>query len=242
MLRISGLTKTFYRGKVDIPVLLGIDLAVRPGEMVAIMGPSGSGKSTLLHILGLLERADGGSFLLDGVDVTDLDDFNLSLLRNRKIGFVFQAFHLLPKADALNNVLLPFTYTDPYPPQAREMAVQALERVGLGHRLHHLPGEMSGGEQQRVAVARALVTSPEIILADEPTGNLDRKASLEVMTLFQELNRQGQTTVLVTHDSAVGDMCGRVVRLYYGRVDQDQIIPAPVDASRLLAADAAPQP
>ncbi|KMY66874.1 macrolide ABC transporter ATP-binding protein [Desulfocarbo indianensis] len=235
MIRISGLTKTYRRGEVETPVLLGIDLTVDPGEMAAIMGPSGSGKSTMLHILGLLERADGGEYRLDGELLTQLGDDALADLRNRKIGFVFQAFHLLPRATALKNVLLPFTYADHYPADAEERARRALAAVGLEHRLHHRPGELSGGECQRVAVARALVTGPELILADEPTGNLDRRSSLEVMAILQKLNREGKTVVVITHDQAVGGMCRRRVSLIYGRIDSDQAVEQPVDAARLLA-------
>lgn len=235
MIQISGLTKSFFRGRVETEVLLGVDLAIGAGEMVAIMGPSGSGKSTLLHIMGLLEQGGGGSYLLDGRDVTALGDLELSALRNQKMGFVFQAFHLLPRASALANVMLPFTYSETYPPEAGDLARRALDKVGLGHRLDHRPGELSGGEQQRVALARALVTGPEIILADEPTGNLDRRASLEVMAALQGLNRQGQTVVVVTHDQAVGEMCGRVARLYYGRVESDVAQDSLLDATGLLA-------
>jgi len=241
MIRISGLTKTYYRGEVETPVLLGIDLTVAPGEMAAIMGPSGSGKSTMLHILGLLERADGGEYRLDGELVTQLGDDALADLRNRKIGFVFQAFHLLPRATALKNVLLPFTYSDRYPADVEERARRALAAVGLEHRLHHLPGELSGGECQRVAVARALVTGPELILADEPTGNLDRRSSLDVMAILQKLNREGKTVVVITHDQAVGGMCRRRVNLVYGRIDSDQAVERPVDAARLLAELPPPQ-
>lgn len=241
MISISGLTKTYHRGEVETPVLLGIDLAIKPGEMAAIMGPSGSGKSTMLHILGLLERADGGQYRLDGELVTQLSDDALADLRNQKIGFVFQAFHLLPQATALKNVLLPFTYATDYPDDAEERARQALAQVGLEPRLHHRPGEMSGGECQRVAIARALVTGPELILADEPTGNLDRRSSLEVMAILQRLNRQGKTVVVITHDQAVGGMCPRRVNLIYGRIDSDLANPEPVDAAALLATLPAPE-
>ncbi len=242
MISIQGLTKTFGQGKVATPVLLGLDFSVAAGEMVAIMGPSGSGKSTLLSIMGLLERADGGSYRLDGIDVSTLSDGELSQVRNQKLGFVFQSFHLLPRASALGNVLLPFTYAQDFPEGARELAREALTRVGLEHRLHHRPGQLSGGEQQRVALARALVTGPEIILADEPTGNLDRRASLEVMAILQRLNRQGQTVVVVTHDAAVGEMCSRLVRLVYGRVESDAPVRRPADAAALLAAEPDPEP
>lgn len=235
MIQIQGLTKTYHRGEVETPVLLGIDLKVDQGEMVAIMGPSGSGKSTMLHILGLLERADGGEYRLDGELVTQLNDDALAKLRNQKIGFVFQAFHLLPRATALKNVLLPFTYSTQYPADADQRARQALAEVGLEQRMHHRPGELSGGECQRVAIARALVTGPELILADEPTGNLDRRSSLEVMAILQRLNREGKTVAVITHDKAVGDMCRRRVNLVYGRIDSDQELAQPAEAAELLA-------
>lgn len=234
MIKLKGITKTYYRGKVETPVLLGIDLHVRPGEFLAIMGPSGSGKSTLLHILGLLDRPSGGSYLLDGSETSTLNDDELARLRNAKLGFVFQAFHLLPKSTALDNVLLPFTYAGHFPQDAAHRARHALARVGLEHRLHHRPGEMSGGECQRVAIARALVNDPEVIFADEPTGNLDQRSSLEVISILQGLNAEGRTIVLVTHDTAVGCMCRRLVRLIYGRVDSDEIIAEPTQAMRQL--------
>jgi len=241
VIRIRGLKKTYQRGEVETPVLMGIDLDVSLGEMTAIMGPSGSGKSTMLHILGLLERADHGEYRLDGELVTELSDDALADLRNQKIGFVFQAFHLLPRATALKNVQLPFTYAADYPADADERARQALAAVGLEHRLHHRPGEMSGGECQRVAIARALVTGPELILADEPTGNLDRRSSLEVMAILQRLNREGKTVVVITHDQAVGGMCRRRVNLIYGRIDSDQPVEEPVDAAGMLAQLPAPE-
>lgn len=224
MILLQNITKTYHRGKVETPVLLGIDLHVAAGEFLAIMGPSGSGKSTLLHILGLLDRPSGGSYRLDGIEVAERNDDELAGLRNAKLGFVFQAFHLLPTATALDNVLLPFTYAGDYPADARARAEKALDRVGLGHRMTHRPGELSGGECQRVAVARALVNDPEVIFADEPTGNLDHRSSLEVMALLQGLNQEGRTIVLVTHDAGVGSMCRRLVRLIYGKVSSDEAI------------------
>jgi len=235
LIRLKKIIKTYHRGKLDTPVLLGMDLHVAPGEVLAIMGPSGSGKSTLLHILGLLDRPSGGSYLLDGSEVADLNDDELARLRNDKLGFVFQAFHLLPKATALDNVLLPFTYAGRYPADAEAKATKALERVGLGHRLTHRPGELSGGECQRVAVARALVNDPEVIFADEPTGNLDQRSSLEVMALLQGLNQEGRTIVLVTHDTAVGCMCRRLLRLIYGKVASDEPVADQVQALQQLS-------
>jgi ABC-type lipoprotein export system ATPase subunit len=187
--------------------------------------------------MGLLDLPSAGSYLLDGQEVTSLDDARLSELRNRKMGFVFQSFHLLARATALKNVLLPFTYAQRYPDDAPERARAALAAVGLEHRLTHRPGELSGGECQRVAIARALVTDPDLIFADEPTGNLDRQASYEVMAILQRLNAQGKTVVLVTHDPHVGEMCGRQVNLFYGRIESDQRNPRPLDAASLLAQD-----
>ncbi|MCB2190241.1 MAG: ABC transporter ATP-binding protein [Deltaproteobacteria bacterium] len=236
MIKLKGITKTYYRGKVDTPALLGIDLHVRAGEFLAIMGPSGSGKSTLLHILGLLDRPSDGSYRLDGTEVSSLSDDELARLRNDKLGFVFQSFHLLPKSTALDNVLLPFTYAGQFPADARERAKRALARVGLEPRLHHRPGEMSGGECQRVAIARALVNDPEVIFADEPTGNLDQRSSLEIISILQELHAEGRTIVLVTHDAAVGCMCNRVLRVVYGKVQSDELVPAPTQAAQQLQA------
>jgi ABC-type lipoprotein export system ATPase subunit len=184
--------------------------------------------------LGLLDRPSGGSYLLDGIEAATLSDDELARLRNAKLGFVFQAFHLLPKSTALDNVLLPFTYAGHFPEDARERARRALARVGLEPRLHHRPGEMSGGECQRVAIARALVNDPEVIFADEPTGNLDQRSSLEVISILQGLHAEGRTIVLVTHDTAVGCMCGRLLRLIYGRVDSDETIAEPTQAIQQL--------
>jgi ABC-type lipoprotein export system ATPase subunit len=212
-----------------------VDLTVAGGDFLAIMGPSGSGKSTLMHIMGLLDRPSQGSYGLDGQEMTRLSDDELSRLRNRKMGFVFQAFHLLPQATALKNVLLPFTYAERYPADAEARGRAALEAVGLSRRLQHRPGELSGGECQRVAIARALVGGPDLIFADEPTGNLDRRSSYEVMALLQGLNAQGKTIVLVTHDPHVGQMCRRVVRLVYGLVESDLTNPDPLSAAKLMA-------
>lgn len=235
MIRLAGITKSYRTGQVATDVLLGVDLAVEAGEFTAVMGPSGSGKSTLMHIMGLLDRPSGGSYLLDGQEVRGLDDDQLSDLRNRRMGFVFQAFHLLAQASALKNVLLPFTYARAYPSDAVERGRRALEAVGLAQRVSHRPGELSGGECQRVAIARALVTDPDIIFADEPTGNLDRRSSHEVMAILQGLSAQGKTVVLVTHDPQVGEMCSRVVRLVYGRVESDTANQRPLSARAMLA-------
>ncbi|MFH1058184.1 MAG: ABC transporter ATP-binding protein [Pseudomonadota bacterium] len=236
MIQLRQITKIYDSGKVATPALLGVDLDMARGDFAAIMGPSGSGKSTVMHIMGLLDRPTSGSYLFEGQEVTGLGDDGLSGLRNERMGFVFQAFHLLPSATALKNVLLPFIYAPRYPADAAERGRRALTAVGLEHRLHHRPGELSGGESQRVAIARALVTDPEVIFADEPTGNLDRRATYEVMATLQRLNREeGKTVILVTHDNHVGEMCKRVVRLVYGRIDSDTVNPAALDAAQILA-------
>lgn len=221
LIRLEKITKTFVSGKVKTPVLFGIDLEVEREEFCAITGPSGTGKSTLMHILGLLEQPTSGTYFLDGEDVTVLTDSQQSRIRNRKFGFVFQSFNLLGRATALENVLLPLTYSDPYPSDARERAIDLLERVGLGDRLNYLPGELSGGQKQRVAIARALINRPDVIFADEPTGNLDRKAGFEIMAIFQELNAQGNTIILVTHEDFIARHARRIIELHYGKIKRE---------------------
>ncbi len=217
------LWKEYSIGENTVPVLKGINLTVWEGEFVAIMGPSGAGKSTLMHILGCLDTPTKGRYVLDGEDVSLLDDYRLSKIRNKKLGFVFQAFYLVPWATALENVMLPFLYSDKVPPNAQETAVRALERMGMGDRLHYKPSQLSGGQQQRVAIARALVTNPSLILADEPTGNLDSNSSREVMALFQEMNKEGHTIVLITHDREVAAYASRRVLLRDGRIFDDEV-------------------
>ncbi len=212
------LWKEYSLGDQVIPVLKGIDLVVEEGEFVAIMGPSGAGKSTLMHILGCLDVPTRGKYILDGEDVSLMDDNRLSRVRNRKLGFVFQAFHLIPWATALENVLLPFLYSESPPRDARERAVAALTRMGMGDRLRHKPSELSGGQQQRVAIARAIVHDPSLLLADEPTGNLDSASSREVMEIFREMNREGRTIVLITHDQEVAAYASRRITLRDGRI------------------------
>lgn len=235
VIKLADIVKTYHTGRVEAVALKGVDLQVREGEFLGVMGPSGSGKSTLLHILGLLDRPSSGTYLLGGQDVQALNDDEQSEVRNLKMGFVFQDFHLLPKETALDNVLLPFTYSRDYPKDARERGLKALEQVGLAERVKHRPGELSGGERQRVALARALVNGPEVIFADEPTGNLDQRASLEVMSILQKLSEAGRTVVLVTHDLQVGRMCRRVLRLVYGRVESDLVNEDQLMAGDLLA-------
>lgn len=212
------LWKEYTLGDQVIPVLRGINLVVEEGEFVAIMGPSGAGKSTLMHILGCLDVPTRGKYVLDGEDVSLMNDTHLSQVRNRKLGFVFQAFYLVPWATALENVMLPFLYSDRPPRDARQRAVDALTRMGMGDRLRHKPSELSGGQQQWVAIARAIVNNPSLLLADEPTGNLDSASSREVMEIFQEMNREGRTIVLITHDQEVAAYASRRIILRDGRI------------------------
>jgi putative ABC transport system ATP-binding protein len=204
--------------EVEVRALSHVSLQIERGEHVAIMGSSGSGKSTLMHIVGCLDAPTDGEYLLDGADVRDIPEDELSDLRNRKIGFVFQAFNLVPRASALANVELPLTYAGLPRAARRERAVEALLSVGMGDRLHHLPSELSGGQQQRVAVARAIVTDPSLVLADEPTGNLDSHSTAEVLDIFAQLNDQGRTVVLITHESNVADEAERIIRLADGEI------------------------
>lgn len=212
------ITKIYQMGEVEVRALNGVSITVDRGEIVAIMGPSGSGKSTLMNILGCLDRPTDGDYFLDGEKVSDLNDDKLALIRNRKVGFIFQSFNLLSRATAITNVELPLRYAGVSSGRA-DMARKALETVGLGNRLHHKPFELSGGQQQRVAIARALVNNPAIIMADEPTGNLDSKSGKEIMDLLLKLNREdGVTVIIVTHDSAVGNQTQRIIRVKDGLI------------------------
>lgn len=219
MIELENITKTYRMGNVEVPALRGITLNIEQGEMVALIGASGSGKSTLMNIMGFLDQPTGGRYLLEGVDVSQLNDNKLAEMRNRKIGFVFQSYNLLPRTIALANVELPLIYGGGG--QKRKRAVEALERVGLKTRATHKPSELSGGEQQRVAIARALVNNPSLILADEPTGNLDSKATADIISIFCRLNREGITIVLVTHEMNVAQQAKRIVRLFDGRIIED---------------------
>ncbi len=218
VIEVQDLRKTYGSGDTAVHALRGLDLTVQKGEYIAIMGASGSGKSTLLNILGCLDVPTSGRYLLDGIDTGDFDEEQLSLLRNRKIGFVFQSFNLVPRTTALANVELPLVYAGVRRAQRRERAMAALELVGLADRTHHRPNELSGGQQQRVAIARALVTSPAIVLADEPTGNLDTESSREVLGILDRLNASGRTVVLITHEDEVSAHAMRTVRVVDGRV------------------------
>jgi putative ABC transport system ATP-binding protein len=218
MITLEGVHKVYGREPGAVHALRGIDLRVQDGESVAIMGPSGCGKSTLLHIMGCLDRPTRGACLIDGANVAECDDWRLSQLRGRAIGFVFQMFHLLAHCDVLENTMLPFVYSGVPWREGRARAREALGRVGLQHRMGHLPDQLSGGEKQRVAVARALVMRPRILLADEPTGNLDSATSHELLSLFEMLGREGMTVVIVTHAAGVAQRCGRIVRLGDGAI------------------------
>ena len=212
ILELSGVTKTYYLGEVKIPALAGVDLTIREGEMIAITGSSGSGKSTLLHVMGLLDKHTDGQLEFLGKETSDYDEIELSYLRNRYLGFIFQQFNLLPKTTSIENVLLPFYYSDQKDiTLARETATKLLERVGLGDRLLNYSNQLSGGQQQRVAIARALMNDPKIVFADEPTGNLDSKSGGEVTDLLIDLHREGKTVVIVTHDLELARIANRQI-------------------------------
>jgi putative ABC transport system ATP-binding protein len=215
------LTRDYQVGAEVVHALRGVDLQIRRNEFVAVMGPSGSGKSTLMNLLGCLDTPTSGEYWLNGQKVSELDDDELARIRNKEIGFVFQTFNLLPRATALHNVELPLIYAGVPSKKRREMAAAALERVGLADRMHHKPNELSGGQRQRVAIARALVNHPSILLADEPTGNLDSQTSAEIMEVFEELHRQGQTIVLITHERDIAAHAKRQIHLLDGRIERD---------------------
>jgi putative ABC transport system ATP-binding protein len=223
MIRVTGLGKTYSGGAHPVIALQDVELAVPPGQFVAVMGPSGSGKSTFMNLLGCLDTPTSGSYVLDGVDVTQMGDADLAMVRNKKIGFVFQTFNLLPRMTALRNVELPMLYGGVAAPERRERALRALSMVGLAERVHHRPNQLSGGQVQRVAIARAVVSSPVILLADEPTGNLDSRSGREVMAIFQELNRKGTTIVLVTHERDIALHAGRILHFKDGCLVDEEI-------------------
>ena len=217
MLELENITKVYKAGQTEVPALRGISCRIESGEMVSIIGPSGSGKSTLMNIIGCLDKPTSGRYLLDGTEVSELNDNQLAEIRNKKIGFVFQSFHLLSRTTALANVELPLIYSGAS--NRRQRALQVLDSVGLAHRVTHRPSELAGGEQQRVAIARALVTNPSLILADEPTGNLDTRTSQEIMAIFKKLNEQGMTIVLVTHEPDIAAYTQRTIKLRDGQIE-----------------------
>jgi putative ABC transport system ATP-binding protein len=223
VIELTEVRKVYEMGTVRVEALRGVSLRIEPGEYVAIMGPSGSGKSTLMHILGCLDVPTSGSYHLAGEDVSAMDDVELAEIRNRRIGFVFQQFNLLPSLSALRNVELPLSYAALDRTARHRRAREALARVGLEERLHHRPGELSGGQQQRVAVARAVATDPALVLADEPTGNLDSAATADVLALFDELHRAGRTVVLITHEAEVAARAARTVRIFDGAIVDDLV-------------------
>ena len=218
LIRLEQVDKIFLQGELTVEVLKGIDLTVRAGEFIALQGASGSGKSTLMHILGLLDRPSGGRYLLQGRDVAGLTDDQLSELRNRLFGFIFQSFYLIPYVSALENVMLPGLYGATPTRQLRQRAQQLLEQVGLADRMHFRPGQLSGGQQQRVAMARALINDPQLLLADEPTGQLDSATSAGIMDLLREMHRQGRTVILVTHEVEISAAAERIIVLHDGRI------------------------
>lgn len=236
VIQITGVTKIYQMGSTQVPALNGVDLVVMPGELIAVMGSSGSGKSTLMNMLGCLDVPTAGTYLLDGVRVDGLDRNALADLRNQKLGFIFQGFNLLARTSAVDNVELPLLYDRAHRwTDTKKLAADALSHVGLGERLEHQPSELSGGQQQRVAIARALVTKPTLLLADEPTGNLDSRTTVEVMALFQELNDQGITVLIVTHEPEVARYAKRIVVVRDGKIIHDH----PVETHRRAADDLA---
>ncbi|MFY9270111.1 MAG: ABC transporter ATP-binding protein [Candidatus Manganitrophaceae bacterium] len=242
LIQVDDLWKIYRNGEMELPALKGVSLTVNRGEFVALMGPSGSGKSTFMNLLGCLDRPTSGRYLLEGVDVGALPANDLARIRNQKIGFVFQGFNLLPRTSALENVELPMLYSTSSVGARgengegrRARAREALVRVGLGERLFHVPNQLSGGQQQRVAIARALVMRPSLILADEPTGSLDTRTSIEIMALFQELNEAGMTLILVTHESDIARYASRIIRFRDGAIQSDLPVEDRADARKALA-------
>lgn len=237
IIQITDLKKDFFVGEITVHALRGISLEIEEGEFVAIMGASGSGKSTMLNILGCLDKPTDGSYILDGISIGELSKNELAQLRNRKLGFVFQSYNLLPRTTALENVELPLFYNSKVKPrERRERAIAALESVGLADRMHHMPNQMSGGQQQRAAIARSLVNDPMVILADEATGNLDTRTSYEIMALLQELNERGKTIIFVTHESDIARFMKRNIVFKDGHIIKEQLVEGRFNASEMLKA------
>ena len=228
VIQIENLTRTYQMGETEVRALAGVSLQVQRNEYIAIMGPSGSGKSTLMNMIGCLDTPSSGEYILNGNRVSQMDDSDLAEIRNREIGFVFQTFNLLPRTSCLANVELPLIYAGIKAFDRKERALEVLDKVGLGDRVDHKPNELSGGQRQRVAIARALVNSPSILLADEPTGNLDTKTGDEIMLLFEELYRAGNTIILVTHENEIAEYSRRIIRLRDGLVEKDEPVDSPV--------------
>lgn len=223
MISLTDIVKRYKMGEDEFKALDGVDLTIERNEYVALIGPSGSGKSTLMNLLGCLDTPSEGKYILNGRDTSTMNDNELAKVRNQEIGFIFQSFHLLPRMSVLQNVMQPLVYRGIASAERAKMATQALDKVGLSHRMGHRPNQLSGGQRQRVAVARALVGNPSILLADEPTGNLDSKTSAEIMNLFDELHQQGQTVIVVTHEPDIAAHCHRTVRVSDGKIVQDSI-------------------
>lgn len=230
MINAENVRKVYKNGKIEVEALKGVDLFVNKGEFVSIMGASGSGKSTMMNILGCLDTMTSGKYFLDGEDISKISGNKLAYIRNKKIGFVFQSFNLLPKLTAIQNVELPMIYGGVPPKERHKRAFSAMEKVGLGERIHHKPNEMSGGQRQRVAIARSLVNNPAIILADEPTGNLDSKSSIEIIEIFQKLNNDGATIVMVTHEPDIAAYTKRIVMFKDGSIISDEQVLNPLTA------------
>ena len=232
LIQLKNISKIYNSEEIKTIALNGVSLKINEGEFTAITGPSGSGKSTLLHILGLLDRPTSGEFIFDNKNIINFSDEELALFRNEKIGFVFQAFFLLSSITVLENVKLPLLYSKIDEKKWNELALNALEEVGLSHRISHFPTQLSGGEKQRVAIARALVNNPSIILADEPTGNLDSKSAMQIIKIIKRLNNQGKTIIVVTHESYLANITRRIIRLRDGQIEKDEINQHPIDISK----------